>query len=247
MNIWKFRLAQLAGSVQPSRRQVGRRVLMYHSIDATNGTGDDTYAISKDKFTRHVNYLTNKNNKQKLRIVPLESSEPTGISITFDDGYSDTLTVAANLLCEHDLSFSVFVTGKNIESGDSNYLNKKQLTELSQLPNVTIGGHGYSHLRLADLSTEQIRKELRQSKEFLENLTGRTVDTMSYPHGSYNAYVLKIAEELGYKFAATSNWGVYKVGSKPLEIPRIDIWSYDDEKILRQKLSGKWDWLKRFI
>lgn len=70
---------------------------------------------------------------------------------------------------------------------------------------------------------------------------------MSYPHGSHTAEVLTIAAELGYKFAATSNWGVYKVGSNPLEIPRIDVWSYDDETVLQQKLSGKWDWMKRFI
>ena len=247
MNLWKYRLAQIISSAQPPRHQVGRRVLMYHSIDPTNGASHDIYAISKVKFTQHIKHLASQNDQQKPRVVPLASPELEGVSITFDDGYSDTLTIAAKLLCSHELPFSVFVTTENVMSGDSKYLNKSQLIELSQMPNVTIGSHGHSHLHLADLSNEKIRKELQQSKELLEDLTEKTIDTMSYPHGSYAAQVLTIATELGYKFAATSNWGVYKVGSNPLEIPRIDIWSYDDETVLQQKLSGKWDWTKRFI
>ena len=247
MNLWKYRLAQIISSAQPPRHQVGRRVLMYHSIDPTNGASHDIYAISKVKFTQHIKHLASQNDQQKPRVVPLASPELEGVSITFDDGYSDTLTIAAKLLCSHELPFSVFVTTENVMSGDSKYLNKSQLIELSQMPNVTIGSHGHSHLHLADLSNEKIRKELQQSKELLEDLTEKTIDTMSYPHGSYAAQVFTIATELGYKFAATSNWGVYKVGSNPLEIPRIDIWSYDDQTVLQQKLSGKWDWMKRFI
>ena len=247
MNLWKYRLAQIISSAQPPHHQVGRRVLLYHSIDPTNGASHDIYAISKVKFTQHIKHLASQNDQQKPRVVPLASPELEGVSITFDDGYSDTLTIAAKLLCSHELPFSVFVTTENVMSGDSKYLNKSQLIELSQMPNVTIGSHGHSHLHLADLSNEKIRKELQQSKELLEDLTEKTIDTMSYPHGSYAAQVLTIATELGYKFAATSNWGVYKVGSNPLEIPRIDIWSYDDKTVLQQKLSGKWDWMKRFI
>lgn len=247
MNLWKYRLAQLISSVQPPRHQVGRRVLMYHSVDPINSASHDIYTISKDKFTQHVEHLASQNDKQLPRVVSLASQELEGVSITFDDGYSDTLTIAAKLLCSHELPFTVFVTTENVMSGDSKYLDKSQLIELSQMPNVTIGSHGHSHLRLADLSSQQVQKELQQSKALLEDLTEKIIDTMSYPHGSHTAEVLKIAAELGYKFAATSNWGVYKVGSNPLEIPRIDVWSYDDATVLRQKLSGKWDWIKRFI
>lgn len=247
MNLWKYRLARLISSVQPTRRQVGRRVLMYHSVAPTNSRSREIYAISREKFNKHVEHLASQLNNRSSRTVPLASQEPTGVSITFDDGYSDTLTVAAELLCSHKLPFCVFVTAQNILNTDSKYLSKKQLVELSQMANVTIGSHGFSHRHLSDLSNEQVRQELLQSKELLEDLTGNPVDTMSYPHGSYTPTVLKIAAELGYKFATTSNWGVYKIGSNPLEIPRIDIWSHDDEKVLGQKLSGKWDWMRRFI
>jgi len=68
---------------------------------------------------------------------------------------------------------------------------------------------------------------------------------MSYPHGAFNLQVKEIAASVGYLFAATSSWGCYKVGTSPLQIPRIDIWNLDNEHALQQKLDGKWDWLKK--
>jgi peptidoglycan/xylan/chitin deacetylase (PgdA/CDA1 family) len=247
MNLWKYQLAKMLSSMQPNHNQVGRRVLMYHSINPTNGKIRNIYTISKEKFTQHVDLLSSHHKNRTSLVVPLTNPEPTGVSITFDDGYSDTLTVAAKLLCSENLPFSVFVTAQNTIHGNSNYLNKTQLTELCQMPNVTIGSHGFSHLHLADLPSDLIKNELRQSKQLLEDLIGKPVDTMSYPHGSYNAEVLAIAAEVGYKYAATSKWGAYSLGSNPLEIPRIDVWSYDNDKTLDQKLNGKWDWIKRFV
>ena len=247
MNLWKYQLAKMLSSMQPNQNQVGRRVIMYHSINPTNGKSRDIYTISKDKFVKHVELLSYHHKNRTSLVVPLTNPEPTGVSITFDDGYSDTLTVAAKLLCSENLPFSVFVTAQNIINGDSRYLNKTQLIDLCQMPNVTIGSHGFAHLHLADLPNELIKNELRQGKQLLEDLTSKPVDTMSYPHGSYNSEVLAIAAEVGFKFAATSKWGVYSPGLNPLEIPRIDVWSYDDEKALNQKLKGKWDWMKRFV
>jgi peptidoglycan/xylan/chitin deacetylase (PgdA/CDA1 family) len=100
---------------------------------------------------------------------------------------------------------------------------------------------------LGELSPSEVFSDLQHSKDWLEQVIQRPVTTLSYPHGSYNSDVLRIAAEIGFKYAATSKWGVYEFGNQKLEIPRIDIWSNDDRRGLEQKLSGKWDWLKRFI
>ena len=70
---------------------------------------------------------------------------------------------------------------------------------------------------------------------------------MSYPHGAFNSQVQEIAASVGYLYAATSSWGCYQVGVKPLEIPRIDIWNLDNETALRQKLNGQWDWIGKLL
>lgn len=253
MNLLKYRLAQLVSSANlfPTydQRQL-RRVLMYHSVDkgfdlATQK--DDIYAISKARFITHVDLLAAQNVLGARKVVALEDSDPSGISITFDDGYKDTLTIASPLLCLNNLPFHVFVTPTNVISGNKRYLSIEELKTLSKLPGVTIGAHGFSHQPLNTLSPNKIKDELKSSKDWLENITERKITTMSYPHGAFNPQVENIAAEVGYLYAATSNWGCYKVGIKPLQIPRIDIWNLDSEKVFKQKLGGKWDWIAKFM
>lgn len=243
MNLLKYRVAQMISSTQKakSQNQINRRVLMYHSINDSNTSSSDIYSISKRFFANHVKFFSENSDLNHLCVVALDASEPTGISITFDDGYRDTLTIAAELLCEKNISFTVFATIQNLTSGEPIYLNKNQLIELSKMPGVTIGSHGYSHAHLAELPETQVLDELHMSKDWLEQTLSKPVTTMSYPHGSFNAHVVRMASEVGYKYAATSKWGIYKLGSNPLEIPRVDIWCYDDARALQQKLSGKWD------
>ncbi len=253
MNLLKYRLAQLVSSAQRAKPEydLHRRVLMYHSINqSSNSASDsssDTYSISEWNFAAHVDLLAEHCDSLNSKIVSLDSASKSGVTITFDDGYRDTLTVAAKILDAKKLPFTVFVTSQNITSGNSNYLSQSQLIELSKIPGVTIGSHGHSHTHLAELSSLEVHNELRQSKEWLEQTIQKTVTTLSYPHGSFNAEVVRLAADTGYKFAATSKWGVYQVGTRPLEIPRIDVWGPDTKRTLQQKLCGKWNWMAGFI
>ena len=251
MNLLKYRLAQVVSTANflPNRsEQRLRRVLMYHSVvkDADIATrAPDIYSISETYFTTHVDLLAQQNKTGQRKVVSLEDSDPNGVSITFDDGYNDTLTIAAPLLLAKNLPFHIFVTPENIISGSPQYLSSDGLIALSKIPGATIGAHGFSHRHLNRLSPKEITDELKSSKEWLENKIGKSVLTMSYPHGAFNSLVEEIASSVGYMFAATSNWDCYKVETQPLRIPRIDIWNLDNKNTLQQKLDGKWDWLKK--
>lgn len=249
MNLLKYRFAQLVSSAQRAKPEyeLHRRVLMYHSINQSTNNDSNTYSISERNFAAHVDLLAEHCDSENSKIVSLDSASKSGVTITFDDGYRDTLTVAAKILGTAKLPFTVFVTSQNITSGDSNYLSQSQLIELSSIPGVTIGGHGHSHAHLAELSSLEVHNELRQSKEWLEQTIQKPVTTLSYPHGSFNAEVVRLAADTGYKFAATSKWGVYQVGTGLLEIPRIDVWGPDTKRTLQQKLCGKWNWIADFI
>ena len=247
MNLWKYRLAQLVSSARFNRKASlsGRSVLMYHSIGQNKHK--DLYTLSEHFFSDHVALLSELNQSDFLKTIELTDAVLSGVSITFDDGYADTLTTAAPLLCKNNLPFTVFVTPQNVLSGDRKYLTKSQLVELSKMPGVSIGGHGFSHNHLATVSISEAQNELSQSKAWLEDSIGKSVDSMSYPHGSYNSNVVKIAGEVGFNFAATSDWGRFDTTSHLLTIPRIDVWNYDSRRTLHQKLSGKWDWAARLI
>lgn len=231
-------------------RQKLRRVLMYHSVVKNIDPAiqkSDIYSISETYFTSHVDFLAQSYNSADRKVVSLEDSSLAGVSVTFDDGYKDTLTIAAPLLCRNNLPFHVFVTPANVISGGNRYLSETELVALSKLPGVTIGAHGFSHQHLNTLQATEITDELKSSKEWLENLTQRNITTMSYPHGAFNSQVQEIAASVGYLYAATSSWGCYQVGVKPLEIPRIDVWNLDNQTTLKQKLNGQWDWIGKLL
>ena len=253
MNLLKYHLAQLvsAANLFPIfKQQQLRRVLMYHSVVKGPGLAhqkSDIYSISESHFRKHVDLLATQNVLGNRKVVALEDSDPSGVSITFDDGYKDTLTSASPLLCLNNLPFHVFVTPANVISGDPKYLSVEELGSLSKLPGVTIGAHGFSHQHLNTLSPIKIKDELKSSKEWLENVIEQRINTMSYPHGAFNSEVEEIAASIGYLYAATSNWGCYRIGIEPLQIPRIDIWNLDSDKVLKQKLNGQWDWVTKFM
>jgi len=213
---------------------------MYHSISSLDAP-IEIYALPERRFLQHVALLAESVEHGANQVVDLVDDTLAGISITFDDGYSDTLTIASRPLVENKLPFTVFVTVANITSGDSKYLTKSQLVELSNLPGATIGSHGLSHCKLGELNESQTLDELKNSKDWLEQAISKPVVTMSYPHGSYNSNTLRLVAEVGYKYATTSRWGFYQTGTSPLEIPRLDVWGRDNRRTLDQKLAGKWN------
>jgi len=249
MNQVKYRLAQLISSTQRTKPayQIHRRVLMYHSISQHKQRNKDIYSLSQRDFAQHVELLHELHKTENSKIVKLDSTDRSGITITFDDGYRDTLTIAAQTLADKKLPFTVFVSSANITSGDSKFLNRQELIELSKISGATIGSHGHAHSHLAKMSPQDVTSDLKQSKDWLEQIVQKPVTTLSYPHGSYNNDVVRIASEIGFEFAATSKWGVFEVGTKKLEIPRIDVWSQDSRKVLQQKLLGQWEWIASMV
>ena len=249
MNQVKYRFAQLVSSTQSTKPayQIHRRVLMYHSISQHKQSDKDVYSLSQQDFVQHVELLHELHKTENSKIVKLDSTDRSGVTITFDDGYRDTLTIAAQTLADKNLPFTVFVSSANITSGDSKFLNRQELIELSNISGATIGSHGHAHTHLAKMPSQDVTSDLKHSKDWLEQIVQKPVTTLSYPHGSYNNDVVRIASEIGFECAATSKWGVFEVGTKKLEIPRIDIWSQDSRKVLQQKLLGQWEWVARLV
>ena len=70
---------------------------------------------------------------------------------------------------------------------------------------VEIGSHGVSHQNLTLLSDEDVRYELTESKSYLENACGKSIDMLAFPFGLYNNSVLDIAQVAGYSFFAGVN------------------------------------------
>ena len=226
--------------------QQGLRILMYHSVGGRAVDDPLGYnSISKEAFIRQMDIITEDVNISTTPINLAEcQSKDLNVAISFDDGYRDNLTVAAPILLDRNIPFTVYVATQFVRDRQTKFMSPEELRELSSLPGVTIGAHGNTHIPLTSCDEKMLANELSSSKAYLEDLIGREVKTMSYPHGSVNSKVHTAVEVAGYKLAACSNVGINQIGCPSLLLARTVILSQDDDRFFGRKLHGYWDWYR---
>ena len=77
-------------------------------------------------------------------------------------------------------------------------MTAEQIKQMAASPYVTVGSHGYYHNDLAGITTAEAAKELVQSKQYLESVTGKAVNSIAFPYGSYSQAVVNAAKACGY-------------------------------------------------
>jgi peptidoglycan/xylan/chitin deacetylase (PgdA/CDA1 family) len=71
------------------------------------------------------------------------------------------------------------------------------------------------------VSASECRQELEQSRTILQNRLGCEIVHLSYPHGSFNADVRRMAAEAGYRTACTVEHRLSSHGDDLLALPRV--------------------------
>lgn len=247
MKAWKLALADrfssIYGLLGPLRGNPGCRILMYHALGGeVPGDRQAQYSMTAERFRQHITSLATSPGRQVLAL-DAGVRAGSGVVVTFDDGYRDTLTVAAPMLAERAFPFTVFVTPGFTRSGDKRYLSVPELRELATMPGASIGAHGNSHCRLTECNDVQLAGELAESRAWLEDVLARPIATMSYPHGAVDERVRAAVAAAGYEFAACSRFGAHRSDGDPLLISRTDVWAQDDRARFLAKTAGAWDWM----
>lgn len=130
----------------------------------------------------------------------------------FDDVLTANLKVRLNTLPDEMRSaflenvFSEMIGDESVFANKL-YLSKAEIKEMFDA-GMTIGSHTITHRRLDTLSEAEQRHELKDSKEQLEAVLGKSVISLSYPYGSYNDSTLEIIQDLGYSIALGTDVGV---------------------------------------
>lgn len=211
--------------------------LLYHSIDDQGGL----CALPPNLLRRHFQYLAEHDYvglKCSEILASLRSGTTTRrVALTFDDGYTNFADVALSLLKEFGFAATVFpVVNKIGGVSDWGSLNNVPIRNLMGWPElrtaaqegIEIGSHGLMHRYLPDCSSREIKSEVQESKERLEQGIGHEVSTFCYPYGGYNENILHQVVEAGYRQACTGNYNLCTKRTAPFEITRIamDIFKY---------------------
>lgn len=225
-------------------KTTGLRILMYHAV-GTPAYSDSMglYSISENVFKEQMLEVSQSDTIHTVSLNTDTLKETSNrLAISFDDGYMDNLKIAAPIMVELGIPFTVFVTADFVRKLTPGFLTPDALVELSHMPGVDIGAHGVTHCRMSDCNTASLREEMRLSKSYLEDLLGREITSMAYPNGACDRRVMYAALEAGYRLAACSYPGVNTSHRNPMLLKRTEITANDDISRFRQKLSGCWDW-----
>jgi peptidoglycan/xylan/chitin deacetylase (PgdA/CDA1 family) len=147
-----------------------------------------------------------------------EGQNRKSATLTFDDGFEDHYTTVYPLLQDYGMTGVFFVPTGLI--GRPGGLSKAMVREMSD-NSMRIGSHSVSHCKLSQCEREQVRRELTESKAYLEDLTGRACDEVAYPYGAHNEMVKEEAIRAGYKRAFASS--PHAPQSDEFALPRIAI------------------------
>jgi len=242
-NIVKNIIRESAGSLYYNLykkfcKQIGNRTLIYHAFGSK--LKHDSYGISINikHFKEHMSFL--KNNYPIIDCFSsLNMSSPlNSISITIDDGYKDTIN-AVDILNNYKMPFTLFISTGFI--GIDGYLTENDVFEISKLESASIGSHGVTHKKLSFCSDNNQFNELQESKKTLERITNKNIDSLSFPHGSFNNFTIDCLRKLDYKWAASSLKGINNNNTDHYKIFRSEIISSDKIKNLQKKINGFYD------
>jgi peptidoglycan/xylan/chitin deacetylase (PgdA/CDA1 family) len=179
------------------------------------------------------------------------------VGISFDDAYESVWENAVPELQQLAIPFTIFVpTGSLgrrpgwVHSERHPFWQEKvmaaeRIRELAALPSVTLGSHTVSHPRLTRLSKAEAERELKDSKRALEDLTGRPVELLSFPHGDWNARLVDVARAAGYRRL----FGIEPVRVEGTTLPpvvgRVAVEPSDTMLEFLLKLKGCYRWAAR--
>jgi peptidoglycan/xylan/chitin deacetylase (PgdA/CDA1 family) len=117
------------------------------------------------------------------------------LSLTFDDGLKSHYTIVYPLLKEKNFSATFFIVAnqtKDLIGRD--LMTSEEIREIVG-DGFEIGSHTLTHPFLTELSKEEIDKELKYSKQMLEDKYNISITSLATPYGDYNNNVLDIAKK----------------------------------------------------
>lgn len=188
-----------------------------------------------------------------------ETPEEKSLVLTFDDAYDSVHRHAFSLLQRLGISATVFVVAGyvgRLDTWDVNFANIcfrhmdwGQLKELADA-GWEIGSHTMTHRDLTRLTSEDLKREISESKVLLESKLAKSVEIVSYPFGNTNSAVVEACLRVGYRHGVVMGRR-YAMVDGGMAIQRLGVYLFDTPWLFQQKILAKnlkiFNFIQRFI
>jgi len=201
-------------------------VLMYHDIKTKPLNGFD---VTTEDFAKQLEWLAAEHYQtlsmdEYLDILDRGKPFPAkSILLTFDDGYEGVYTQAVPELIKRNMkaTFFIFKNGIDTQLAGYPYLTSAEVKAMAANPLFSLESHTISHPDLTKVKNGQLKKELVDSKKYIEQLTGKPCLALAYPLGHTNPQVIAETWAAGYDAAFSIGNGPTAGFDTCYTIPRI--------------------------
>ena len=184
----------------------------------------------------------------------IQNNPDTLIDVTFDDAYEDIYHFSVETLNSSLVSKKIiFPISEYIGKANSwdftfvfnkyMHLNAKKIKTLSDSGWI-VGSHGKTHQSLELMTSKEASIELKESKDSIEQIVGREVDSFAPPFGVISQRVYDLCVESGYSSIYIQKYKSIKKAKGVELVKRHNIYSIDRNRNILSKIDGS-DWESR--
>jgi peptidoglycan/xylan/chitin deacetylase (PgdA/CDA1 family) len=119
-------------------------------------------------------------------------------------------------------------------------LGREEVRTLAAGGLVEVGAHTTSHEMLPIHSEAVQRREIEESKRYLEDLLGNPVRSFSYPFGEYAENTVSLVRQAGFDSACTVTKGPVYLATDRFQLPRFAVHNAASQKFEKDLLR----WLR---
>lgn len=233
-------------------------ILMYHKIPNESLKSKHQIFVTKKEFEKHLQFF-NFLGFTSIHFSDLKQMIDNGLTskdfnskfliITFDDGYTDNLTNAQDLLIKYNhkaviyllsntqISQNTWDTNNDSSETVSTLMTDKERKQLN-LEIFEIGSHGVDHSDFTKLNEQEITSQMKDSKKSLEIEFKTSVISMAYPFGRTNKTIEHLAKKSGYDFAVNTDSGGFHIADSLHSMFRVNIFPKENIFSLWKKTSS---------
>jgi len=214
-------------------------ILMYHQIDvpAPRGTQFRGLTVHPKSFARQMRWMHRLGYRglSMRDLMPYLRGERTGkvFGVTFDDGFRNVFRHALPVLTELGFTSTNYLVahqfdGGNVWDAQNNVpfqpLMTKDEARLWAQAGQEIGSHTLDHVHLPEMSIEDARTQINDSRRILSDVVSEDVTAFCYPYGHFKPEHAQLVAEAGYLNATTTRRGLAGQQDPPFLLPRVGIW-----------------------